>query len=89
MATKAEKVLKTQTMAGTGNNPTRAAIKYVNAGLKDLGLKPSEKAAMKEKLIPIVAKRISLDRGRTASRAKNVVSRETKARLTNAQNKFN
>jgi hypothetical protein len=89
MATKAEKVLKTETMKSTGINPQLAAIKYVNAGLKDLGLKPREKAAMKEKLIPIVAKRISLDRGRTASRAKNVVSRETKARLTNAQNKFN
>jgi hypothetical protein len=89
MATRAEKILKTQTIAGTGNNPTRAAIKYVNAGLKDLGLKPREKDAMKKKLIPIVANRISLDRGRTVSRAKNVVSREAKARVTNAQNKFN
>lgn len=89
MATRAEKILKTQTIAGTGNNPTRAAIKYVNAGLKDLGLKPREKQAMKEKLIPIVANRIALDRGRTMSRAKAVVSSETKARLANAQNKFN
>jgi hypothetical protein len=89
MATKAEKVLKTQTMGANVGNAQLAAIRYVNAGLSGLGLKPSEKAAMKEKLIPIVAKRISLDRGRTASRAKNVVSRETKARLTNAQNKFN
>ena len=84
MATKAEKVLKTQTFASRGFNPTRAAIKYVNAGLKDLGLKPVEKAAMKQKLIPIVANRIKLDRGRTASRAKNVVSREAKARIAKA-----
>jgi hypothetical protein len=89
MATRAEKILKTQTIAGTGNNPTRAAIKYVNAGLKDLGLKPREKDAMKKKLIPIVANRIALDRGRTISRAKGIVSRETKARLANARNKFN
>lgn len=89
MATKAEKVLKTQTFASRGFNPRLAAIKYVNAGLKDLGLKPREKSAMKAKLIPIVENRIALDRGRTVSRAKGIVSRETKARLANARNKFN
>jgi hypothetical protein len=84
MATKAEKVLKTEKMKSTGTNPTRAAIKYVNAGLASLGLKPAERAAMKEKLIPIVENRIKNDRGRTASRAAGIVNRETKARVKKA-----
>jgi hypothetical protein len=84
MATKAEKVLKTQTFASRGFNPTRAAIKYVNSGLAGLGLKPAEKLAMKQKLIPIVENRIKNDRGRTASRAAGIVSREAKARVKKA-----
>jgi hypothetical protein len=84
MATKAEKVLKTQTMKATGTNPTRAAIKYVNAGLASLGLKPAEQAAMKEKLIPIVTNRIKLDRGRTVSRGQAIVKREAKERIKRA-----
>jgi hypothetical protein len=84
MASKAEKVLKTQKMAATGTNPQRAAIKYVNAGLTGLGLKPREEAEIKKKLIPIVESRISLDRGRTASRAAGIVNREAKARVKKA-----
>jgi hypothetical protein len=84
MASKAEKILKTETMKSTGTNPQRAAIKYVNAGLNDLNLKPAEKAALKEKLISMVSTRIANDRGRTASRAANVVNREAKARVKKA-----
>lgn len=84
MATKAEKVLKTEKMKSTGINPTRAAIQYVNSGLASLGLKPAERAAMKEKLIPIVENRIKNDRGRTASRAAGIVNREAKARVKKA-----
>lgn len=84
MATKAEKVLKTETIKSTGMNPLSAATRYVNSGLAGLGLKPAEKLAMKQKLIPIVENRIKNDRGRTASRAKNVVSREAKARIAKA-----
>jgi hypothetical protein len=88
MASKAEKVLKTEKMASTGNNPMRAAIKYVNNGLSGLNLKPQEERALKEKLVPIVENRIKNDRGRTASRAAGIVNRETKARITKASNKF-
>lgn len=84
MATKAEKVLKTQKMASTGLNPKTAAIKYVNSGLAGLGLKPAEKVAMKQKLIPLVENRIKNDRGRTASRAAGIVNREAKARVAKA-----
>ncbi len=84
MATKAEKVLKTEKMKSTGINPTRAAIQYVNSGLAGLGLKPAEKLAMTQKLIPIVENRIKNDRGRTASRAAGIVKREAKARVTKA-----
>ena len=84
MATKAEKVLKTQTFASRGFNPRLAAIKYVNAGLNDLGLKPRERDALKEKLIPMMEKRIILDRSRTAARAKGIVNREAKARVKKA-----
>ena len=84
MATKAEKVLKTQTFASRGFNPRLAAIKYVNAGLNDLGLKPRERDALKEKLIPMMEKRITLDRSRTASRAQGIVNREAKARVKKA-----
>jgi hypothetical protein len=84
MATKAEKVLKTETIKSTGMNPQLAATRYVSSGLNGLGLKPSEKLALKQKLIPIVANRIKLDRGRTASRAQGIVNREAKARVAKA-----
>ena len=84
MATKAEKVLKTQKMAATGMNPGLAAMKYVNAGLSGLGLKPREQVELKKKLIPIVETRIANDRGRTASRASGIVNREAKARVAKA-----
>ena len=84
MATKAVKVLKTEKMASTGLNPRTAAIKYVNSGLAGLGLKPAEKVAMKQKLIPLVENRIKNDRGRTASRAAGIVNREAKARVAKA-----
>jgi hypothetical protein len=84
MATKAEKVLKTQTMKATGMNPELAAIRYVNSGLSGLGLKPREELAVKKKLIPIVTNQMKLDRGRTASRAKGIVNREARARVKKA-----
>jgi hypothetical protein len=84
MATRAEKVLKTQKMAAADGNAQIAAIKYVNQGLKDLGLKPAEKVALQQKLIPIVKNRIQLDRGRTASRVQNVVTRQAKERIKKA-----
>ena len=84
MASKAEKVAKTQKMEATGLNPRLAAIKYVNAGIGSLGLKPAEKVALQNKLIPLVETRIANDRGRTASRAQNVVNREAKARFKKA-----
>lgn len=84
MASKAEKVAKTQKMEGSGLNPRVAAIKYVNSGLSSLGLKPAEKVAMQNKLIPIVENRIKNDRGRTASRAQGIANREAKARVTKA-----
>jgi hypothetical protein len=40
---------------------------------------------LKKKLVPIVTSRISNDRGRTASRAQNVVNREAKARVAKAK----
>jgi hypothetical protein len=84
MATKAEKVLKTQTMKASGLNPELAAIKYVNSGLSGLGLKPSEELAVKKKLIPIIKNQIQLDRGRTVSRGKGIVAREARARVKKA-----
>jgi hypothetical protein len=84
MATKAEKVLKTQKMAAVDGNAQIAAIKYVNQGLNGLGLKPAEKVALHQKLVPIVTNRIKNDRGRTASRAQGVVNREAKARVAKA-----
>ena len=84
MATKAEKVLKTQKMAANSGNAKLAAIKYVNAGLSGLGLKPNEELALKNKLIPMVSNRIAGDRSRTASRAQGIVNRETKARVKKA-----
>ena len=84
MATKAEKVAKTQKMAASGLNPRVAAIKYVNSGLSSLGLKPAEKVAMQNKLIPLVENRIKNDRGRTASRAQGIASREAKTRVAKA-----
>ena len=88
MATKAEKVLKTQTMKANAGNAQIAAIRYVNQGLGGLGLKPTEKMELQKKLVPIVASRISNDTGRTASRAQNVVNREAKARVAKAKSKI-
>jgi hypothetical protein len=84
MATKAEKMLKTQTMKASGLNPELAAIKYVNSGLSGLGLKPSEELAVKKKLIPIIKNQIQLDRSRTVSRGKGIVAREARARVKKA-----
>ena len=85
MATKAEKVYKTQKMASQGFKPGLAAKKYVLAGMEGLNLKPSEQSKLQQTLIPIVASRISNDRGRTASRAQNVINREAKARVAKAK----
>ena len=85
MATKAEKQTKTATIKSTGMNPANAARNYVIDGLKDLGLSPRERMDLKMKLIPIVENRIKLDQGRTASRGKNIVAREAKARIAKAK----
>ena len=85
MASKAEKVLNTQTSKGRGLNPSLAAIKYVNNGMKGLGLKPREQEAMRKKLIPIVERQIKTDVSRTVSRAKGVVNRESSARIKKAK----
>ena len=61
-----------------------AARKYVNEGLGKLGLKPNEQTALRKKLIPIIARQMGSDRSRTATRAKGIVNRETKARLKKA-----
>jgi hypothetical protein len=87
MATKAEKGSKTASMKalpGGAMGYETAARKYVNEGLGKLGLKPNEKTALREKLIPIVSRQMGSDRSRTASRAKGIVNRETKTRLKKA-----
>ena len=88
MASKAEKVLQTQTSKGRGLNPELAAIKYVNNGMKGLGLKPREQAALQKKLIPIVTSQIKTDTSRTVSRAKGIVNREANQRTTTAKKKI-
>ena len=87
MATKTEKKSKTASMKalpGGAMGYERAAAIYVNSGLRNLGLKPSEKDALRKKLTPIVARQIGSDRSRAASRGKGIVNRETKARLNKA-----
>jgi len=88
MASKAEKALKTQTYKGRGLNTSLAAIEYVNSGMKGLGLKPREQAALQKKLIPIVTSQIKTDISRTVSRAKGVVNREANQRTTTAKKKI-
>lgn len=56
----------------------RAALAYVNAGISKLGMKPREQAALREKLVPIVARQMGVERGRTATRAAGIAKRETK-----------
>jgi hypothetical protein len=84
MATKAEKVLKEQSKATLSGNAQIAAMKYINQGLKGLGLKPREELAVKKRLLPIVKNQIQLDRGRTVSRGKGIVAREARARVKKA-----
>jgi hypothetical protein len=84
MATKAEKVLKEQSKATLSGNAQIAAMKYINSGLSGLGLKPREELAVKKRLLPIVKNQIQLDRGRTVSRGKAVVARESRERVKKA-----
>jgi hypothetical protein len=89
MATKAEKAAKTASMKsfpGGAMGYETAARKYVNQGLNNLGLKPREKDALREKLIKQVARQISTDRSRTKTRAKGIEKREAKARISKAKN---
>lgn len=65
-----------------------AARKYVNAGLGELGLKPVQKDALRSKLIPIVARQMGVERGRTATRAAGIVNRETAKSTKSAQKKI-
>jgi hypothetical protein len=87
MATYAEKKSQTASMKalkGGAMGYETAARKYVNEGLGKLGLKPNEQTALRKKLIPIIARQMGSDRSRTATRAKGIVNRETKARLKKA-----
>jgi len=87
MATYAEKESQSASMRalkGGAMGYETAARKYVNQGLGKLGLKPSEESALRKKLIPIIARQMGSDRSRTATRAKGIVNRETKARLKKA-----
>jgi hypothetical protein len=84
MATKAEKQTRTATIKSSDYRAETKARQYVISGLQGLGLSPNEKVALKEKLIPIVANRIKLDQGRTASRGRGIVAREAKARVAKA-----
>ena len=47
-----------------------AARRYVNKGISELGLKPIEKDKLRNKLIPIVAKKMKVERGRAYDRSK-------------------
>jgi len=87
MATYAEKESQSASMRalkGGAMGYETAARKYVNQGLGKLGLKPSEESALRKKLIPIIARQMGSDRSRTATRARGIVNRETKARLKKA-----
>ena len=89
MATKAEKQTRTATILSSDYRAETAARKYVVSGLRGLGLTPNEKNSLKEKLIPIVANRIKLDQGKTASRGRNIVAREGFARRKKAKGNIN
>jgi hypothetical protein len=65
-----------------------AARKYVNAGLGQLGLKPNQKDALRSKLIPIVARQMGAERGRTATRAAGIAKRETVKSTNSAAKKI-
>ncbi len=91
MATYAEKESQSASMRalkGGAMGYETAARKYVNQGLGKLGLKPSEESALRKKLIPIIARQMGSDRSRTATRARGIVNRETKARIKNASQKL-
>lgn len=53
-----------------------AARRYVNSGLDKLNIKPLQKDALRKKLIPIVARQMGAERGRTATRAAGIAKRE-------------
>jgi hypothetical protein len=89
MATNAEKktrIASAKALPGGGYGYETAARRYVNQGINKLGLKPSEKDALREKLIKQVAARMGAERGRTALRGKGIVAREAKARIKKAKN---
>ena len=84
-----EKKAKTASMKafkGGAMGYETAARKYVNQGINKLGLKPSEKDALREKLIKQVAARMGGERGRTALRGKAAVTKVAKARISKAKN---
>ena len=62
------------------------AVGTAAQGLNKLGLKPSEKDALREKLIKQVSARMGGERGRTALRGKAAVSKAAKARISKAKN---
>ena len=81
------KVRKAQGRAGN-DTVQLAAAKYVQSGMKDLGLTSKQKYDLSQKLTPIVARVISAERGRTATRAEGIQNRETKKTQETAKKKI-
>ena len=66
----------------------RAAVRYVNQGLKDLNLKRDQYTKLQDKLIPIVEKTIGAERGRTSTRGEAIVVRTADKKVKAATKKI-
>lgn len=66
----------------------QAARKYVNEGINDLGIKPQDKAALRAKLVPIVARQIGAERGRSSVRAEAAVVKSAAKKVKSATKKI-
>ena len=86
-AAKAETARKKSLPGGEMGFET-AARRYVNAGINKLGIKPRQKDELRAKLIPIVARQMGAERGRSATRAAGVAKRETAKATKAAQKKI-
>jgi hypothetical protein len=82
--TRAEFNLQDQKSKASKSKIAYSAKAYVNQGLRELNLKPKEADALRAKLIPIVASRMTNDRMRTISRVQNVIASQKKAKITKA-----
>ena len=83
--TLAEKARTAKINAG-GMRPELAAIRYVNAGMADLGLKPVDKQKLRNQMVPIVTARMESSRGRTATRAQAIATRQSAKQIAKAKN---